>query len=105
MAARVGQPTKQEHRLNRFHMQILAKSWMDHKTNQEVLELTRVPTMYSMLSQMRLCWLGRVSRMEDGRIQKDLMYGELATGTRCTGDLSYAAKMPISKTTDGDTSA
>ena len=41
--------------------------------------------MYAMLSQRRLRWLGHVSRMEDGRIPKDTLYGELATGTRPTG--------------------
>ena len=30
-------------------------------------------------------WLGNVTRMEDGRIPKDLLYGELATGQRPTG--------------------
>ena len=35
--------------------------------------------------QRCLHWLGHVSRMEDGRILKDLPYGELATGKRLTG--------------------
>ena len=30
-------------------------------------------------------WLGHVTRMEDGRIPKDLLYGELAIGNRSTG--------------------
>ena len=30
-------------------------------------------------------WLGHVHRMDDGRIQKDILYGELAFGRRSTG--------------------
>ena len=42
--------------------------------------------MYTFLRQKRLCWLGHVhSLMEDGRIPKDLMYGELSTGKRKKG--------------------
>ena len=44
-----------------------------------------MPSMYAMLSQRRLRWLGHVYRMEDGRLPKDILYGELATGTCSTG--------------------
>ena len=42
-------------------------------------------TMYCILSERRLRWLGHVSRMSDGRIPKDILYGELAEGTRARG--------------------
>ena len=41
--------------------------------------------MYTLLRQRRLRWLGHVRRMEDGRIPKDILYGELALGRRTTG--------------------
>ena len=34
---------------------------------------------------LRLGWLGHVRRMAPGRIPKDLLYGQLAVGTRPTG--------------------
>ena len=41
--------------------------------------------MFNMLAKRRLRWLGHVARMEDGRIPKDMLYGELATGSRPAG--------------------
>ena len=40
--------------------------------------------MYTLLRQRRLRWLGHVRRMEDSRIPKDILYGELALGRRTT---------------------
>ena len=41
--------------------------------------------MYTLLSERRLRWLGHVYRREDGRIPKDILYGELAAGQRGLG--------------------
>lgn len=38
-----------------------------------------------MLRQRTLCWLRHVHRMDDGRIPKDILYGELRTGKLSTG--------------------
>ncbi|CAH1252113.1 OBSCN [Branchiostoma lanceolatum] len=80
---------KQENRLNAFHMRcmrrILGISWKDKVTNTEVLSRAGLPTMFTLLRQRRLRWLGHVRRMEDGRIPKDLLYGELISGKRRTG--------------------
>ena len=79
----------QECRLNAFHLRCLRRllgiTWKDRITNIDVLAMVGMPSMYAMLSQRRLRWLGHVSRMDDGRIPKDILYGELATGTRPTG--------------------
>ena len=42
-------------------------------------------SMHLLLCQRRLCWLGHVHCMGDGRIPKDVLYGELATGHRPAG--------------------
>ena len=80
---------RQEKRLNSFHLRslrrILGISWQDRVTNIEVLSRAGLPTMYTLLRQRRLRWLGHVHRMEDGRIPKDILYGELATGRRNIG--------------------
>ena len=43
--------------------------------------------MHSILSQRRLRWLGHVHRMDDGRIPKESLYGQLKTGVRKVGRL------------------
>ena len=79
----------QEKRLNTFHMRclhrILSISWTDKVSNNEVLERADIPSMFTLLRQRRLRWLGHVHRMEDGRIPKDLLYGELESGSRPVG--------------------
>ena len=78
-----------ERRLNTFHLRsirrILGISWQDKVTNADVLSRAGLPSMYTLLRQRRLRWLGHVHRMEDGRIPKDILYGELALGRRTTG--------------------
>ena len=79
----------QEKRLNSFHLRCLRRllqiKWQDMVTNTEVLQRAGIPSMAALLSQKRLRWLGHVRRMEDGRIPKDLLYGELREGSRPTG--------------------
>lgn len=79
----------QERRLNAFHMRnlrrLLSVTWQDHVSNKDILAQAGMTSMFATLSQRRLRWLGHVCRMEDGRIPKDMLYGELATGTRPTG--------------------
>ena len=79
----------EEKRLNNFHMRCLRRllgiTWRDKVTNNTVLERAGPQSLLSILKQRRLRWLGHVSRMEDGRIPKDLLYGELSSGSRPTG--------------------
>ena len=79
----------QESRFNTFNMRrirrILDISWLDKVTNADVLSRAGLPSMYTLLRQRRLRWLGHVRRMDDGRIPKYILYGELALGRRTTG--------------------
>ena len=79
----------QEKKLNTFHLRSLRRifniKWSDMITNNEVLQKAGMPSMYTLLKQRRLRWLGHVRRMEDGRIPKDILYGDLAAGTRTRG--------------------
>ena len=53
--------------------------------NTAVLERAQLPSLYSLLRQRRLRWLGHVTRMDDGRIPKDILYAELSSGKRPIG--------------------
>ena len=73
-------------RLESFHLRCLmiisGTTWRDMTPNSEVLEKTQCTSIAGMISLARLKWLGHTSRMEDTRIPKRLMYGELAEGSR-----------------------
>ena len=80
---------RQENRLESFHLRclrrILGITWQDKITNTAVLEKAGSLSMHLMLCQRRMRWLGHVHRMEDGRIPKDILYGQLALGRRAAG--------------------
>eukprot|EP00745_Piridium_sociabile_P043277 TRINITY_DN8831_c0_g1_i1.p1 TRINITY_DN8831_c0_g1~~TRINITY_DN8831_c0_g1_i1.p1 ORF type:complete len:1016 (+),score=240.62 TRINITY_DN8831_c0_g1_i1:1061-4108(+) len=80
---------RQERKLNSFHMRCLRRilniTWQDKVSNSTVLERAGTPSMFTLLKQRRMRWLGHVVRMADGRIPRDLLYGELAQGKRPTG--------------------
>ena len=80
---------RHEHKLNTFHLRnlrrILNNAWQDKVPNTEVLERANLPSMYSLLKQRRLRWLGHVCRMEEGRIPKAILYDELAEVRRPAG--------------------
>ena len=75
---------QQERKLNTFHMgchqSIFGLTWQDKVPNREVLEQAGIFSVYTLLKQWRLRWLGHVVRMADGQVLKDLLYGELAQG-------------------------
>ena len=79
----------QESRFNTFHRisirRILGISWLDKVTNADVMSRAGLPSMYTLFRQRRLRWLDHVCRMDDVRIPKYILYGELALGRRTIG--------------------
>ena len=59
-------------------------AWQERRLNTFHLRSIRFFFFYTLLRQRRLWWFGHVRRIEDGRIPKDILYGELALG-RTTG--------------------
>ncbi|KAI8506556.1 hypothetical protein Bbelb_159830 [Branchiostoma belcheri] len=75
--------------LERFHQRclrsILKIHWSDFLTNVEVLEKAGTCSTEAMLLKTQLRWAGHVSRMEEHRLPKIVLYGELASGHRDVG--------------------
>ena len=47
-----------------------------------MLEKAGLPSIHTILVQIQLRWAGHVSRMEDHRLPKQLLFGELTDGKR-----------------------
>merc|ERR1711963_318859 len=76
-------------KLNSFHMRclrsILHIKWEDKIPDTEVLEKAKAESVFSLLKRCQLRWAGHVFRMEDSRLPKQLLYSELADGSRKRG--------------------
>lgn len=62
--------------------------WLDKVANSEVLEPANSTSTESLLSQQSLCWLGHVNRVHDCLTHKDILNGELVTGS-CPPGIPY----------------
>ena len=76
--------------LEQFHMKSLRKllgvTWRDRVSNLEVLRRTSCVPLESILHRNKLRWVGHVIRsMDNIRLPKQLLYGELSTGARTAG--------------------
>jgi hypothetical protein len=69
-------------RLETFHQRTLRKildiKYWQHVTNAEVCARAGLPSIKAVLRTRRLTWLGHVARMDDGRLAKRLMFGQMA---------------------------
>ena len=80
---------KQAHSLNAFMMrhlrQILGIKWWHKRTNISILEQTNLPSMYETLIQRNLRWAGHITRLDDSRLPKQILYSQLVVGSRNIG--------------------
>ena len=80
-------PYKRDMRyLERFHLQciwrILGIQWSEKVPNTDVLPKANSQGIESMLVWNQLRWIGHVCRMNNQRIPKQLLYGQLKLGER-----------------------
>ncbi|XP_069742434.1 uncharacterized protein [Narcine bancroftii] len=75
--------------LEHFHQRclrsILNIHWSDFIPNIEGLEMAEADSIESTLLKIQLRWVGHVSRMEDHRLPKIVLYGELSTSHHVRG--------------------
>ena len=76
--------------LESFHIMrhlriILGIRWQDKVTNIEVLNRANSSSLEALLIKAQLRWSGHVVRMDDTRLPKIALYGELSSGVRSVG--------------------
>ncbi|ROT82725.1 putative RNA-directed DNA polymerase from mobile element jockey-like [Penaeus vannamei] len=75
--------------LEQFHQRCLQKicniKWQDRVSNLQILEKCDLPSIECLIIKCQLRWTGHVIRMEDSRIPKMLLYGQLKEGHRDQG--------------------
>ena len=64
---------------------IMKVKWYNYVSDAEVLRRSGTESIEATLAVSQLRWTGHVIRMEDSRIPKMLLYGELASGSRKVG--------------------
>ena len=77
------------HKLNAFVMsqlrQILSVKWWHFMSNAKVLTKSGMSSLYETLIQRNLRWAGHVNRLPNTRIPKQVLYSQLAEGSRGIG--------------------
>lgn len=88
--------------LDRFHQyclrQILRIHWTDRVSNTQVLQKSKMSGIEAFLIRNQLRWAGHVKRMSDGRLPKQLLFGQLKNGSRKRGrpKLRYTDTLQVS---------
>ena len=73
-------------RIDRFHQQCLRRImkiyWLSHVPDTEVLDRASLSSVEAMVMRQQLRWSGHVVRLEDSRLPKQALYGEMRHGKR-----------------------
>ena len=89
-------------KINHFHTKclriILSIKWQDMVPDTEVLTRAGIPSIHTLLQKAHVRWAGRVTRMTDDRLPKQLLYGELCHGKRSVGGQKKRFKDILKKT-------
>jgi transcription termination factor 2 len=72
---------------------MLGIRWQDKIPDTEVLSRANMYSIDTMLRSGQLRWAGHVRRMDDTRIPKQLLYGELENGSRSRGGQKKGYKL------------
>ena len=64
---------------------VLNVTWKDKLTHEEIFRRTGSTSIESQLGRRNLRWMGHVIRMDDSRLPKQVLYGELSSGLRKAG--------------------
>ena len=84
--------------MNAFHMKCLRHivniKWTDKVTNNDILE--------QATRHQRLRWLGHVTRMDNRRITKQIIFGQLTEGTRRRGRTQIRYKDILKRDLEAD---
>ena len=93
---------RQVKNLEKFHMnclrRILNVTWRDKVPHTEILRRTGCVSLENILNRNLLRWVGHVVRMDDTRLPKQLLYGELSEGQRSAGGQMRRYKDIVKKT-------
>jgi len=64
---------------------LLSIKWQDKVPDTEVLQRSKLTSIYPILQRSQVRWAGHICRMQDTRLPMQLLYGELSSGKRSTG--------------------
>ena len=85
--------------LQQHHLHFLMTiTWQDKVPNTKVLSQAGMPAVSTMVMSVKLHWAGPMARMPDGRLPKDIMYGQLPVAPTnegaATAILGYSTQEP-----------
>ena len=76
-------------KLEAFHIQCLRRllglTWQDHVPYDTIYERTNTLSFASMFVKRQLTWVGHVIRMDEDRLPRQILYGQLHQGRRHPG--------------------